>query len=200
MDQDELLRMLDLDGAGPDTPTADAPAADPLAAHEATGEKPPRATNPNALEMDEWGLRRGRDLLAESPSLGDRGLDEHDLADCHAVAFDLDPRLMPDCADRTKHEFLEQLIETPEYKELHESTALNEAASALAAANFAEQLARLREEECKEGRECRREEVSGKSPEPVPSAGTGAMEEEMRIVRAVGVALDGAARDITELE
>src|SRR5262245_32591060 len=118
MDRDELLRMLDLDGAEPDPPPADAPADDPLAAPAAEGGTPPGATNPNALEVDEWGLRRGRDLLHEHAALGHRGLDEHAMADFHAAAFDLDPRLMPDCADRLRLRFLAQLLETPEYRGL----------------------------------------------------------------------------------
>src|SRR3954471_22668091 len=117
MDQDELLRMLDLDGIEPDLPPADAPAADPLAAHAAAVGMPPGATNPNALEVDEWGLRRGRDLLHEDAALEALGLDEHVMADFHGAAFDLDPRLMPDCADRLRHQFLSQLLETPEFRE-----------------------------------------------------------------------------------
>src|SRR4051812_24130971 len=130
MDRDELLRMLDLDGAGPDPPPAEAgAAADPLAPAP-----PPVPTNENALELDEWGLRRGRDLLEEHPDFGHRGLGEYDLADFHAAAFDMDPRLLPGCADRTQHEFLEQLLGTPEYHALHQSTMLDEAAPANAAA------------------------------------------------------------------
>src|SRR3954451_21276683 len=141
MDRDELLRMLDLDGAGPDPPPGEAgTAADPLAPGS-----PPVPTNENALELDEWGLRRGRDLLEEHPSLGHRGLTGPDLADLHAAAFDLDPRLMPGCADGLKHRFLAQLLETPEFRELRESTALNEASAALVAVRFAEQLAALRD-------------------------------------------------------
>src|SRR4051794_24526117 len=198
MDQDELLRMLDLDGAEPDLPPADAPAADPLAAPAASGGMPPGATNPNALEVDEWGLRRGRDLLHEHDSLEARGLDEHAMADFHAAAFDLDPRLMPDCADRLKHQFLTQLLETPEFRELHESTALNEASAALAAVRYAETFAGLRDEVNTKERAGRREVRDVKTPKPVPAGGD--MEEEMAIVRAVGVALDGAAADVAELE
>src|SRR4051812_44382684 len=198
MDKDELLRMLDLDGVAPDPPPAESTAAaDPLASAP-----PPGTTNENALELDEWGLRRGRDLLEEYPALGYRGLGEYDLADFHAAAFDMDPRLLPGCADRTKHEFLEQLLATPEYKALHEATMLNEAAAAIAAARFAEQFARLREEEREEERE-RSARPGRKDPAPAPSAGEGehaAMEGEMRVIRAVGVALDGAAGDVAELE
>src|SRR5262245_49756651 len=110
MDEDELLRMLDLDGVEPDLPPSDAPTADPLAATATAGGMPPGATNLNALEVDAWGLRRGRDLLDEHDSLRSRGLDEHAMADFHAAAFDLDPRLMSDCADRLRHQFFTQLL------------------------------------------------------------------------------------------
>src|SRR4051794_36322485 len=171
MDQDELLRMLDLDGVEPDLPPSEAPAADPLAAPAAAGGMSPGATNLNALEVDEWGLRRGRDLLNEHDSLGPRGLDEHAMADFHAAAFDLDPRLMPDCADRLKHQFLTQLLETPEFRELHESTALNEASAALAAVRFAEQFAGLLDECATKERARRREVRDGTTPKPVPVGG-----------------------------
>src|SRR3954466_12033935 len=171
MDQDELLRMLDLDGVEPDLPPSDVPAVDPLAAPAAAGGMPHGATNPNALEVDEWGLRRGRDLLHVHDSLESRGLDEHAMADFHAAAFDLDPRLMPDCADRLKHQFLAQLLETPEYRELHESTALNEASAALAAGRFAEQFAGLRDEHGTKERAGRREVRDGTTPRPVPPGG-----------------------------
>src|SRR3954471_6445787 len=171
MDQDELLRMLDLDGIEPDLPPADAPAADPLAAHAAAGGMPSGATNLNALEVDEWGLRRGRDLLHEHDSLEARNLDEHAMADFHAAAFDLDPRLMPDCADRLKHRFLTQLLETPEFRGLHESTALNEASAAMAAVRFAEHFAGLRDEGAAKERDGRREGRDGTTPRPVPAGG-----------------------------
>jgi uncharacterized protein with von Willebrand factor type A (vWA) domain len=198
MDQYELLRMLDLDGVEPDLPPAEAQAADPLAAPAAAGGMPPKATNPNSLEIDEWGLRRGRDLLHEHDSLRSRDLDEHAMADFHAAAFDLDPRLMPDCADRLKHQFLMQLLETPEFRGLHESTALNEASAALAAVRFAEHFAGLRDEIDTKERAGRREVRDGTTPRPVTAGGD--MEEEMAIVRAVGVALDGAAGEVAELE
>src|SRR3954469_15819929 len=169
MDEDELLRMLDLDGVEPDLPPEGAPAADPLAAPAAAGGMSSGAANPNALEVDEWGLRRGRDLLHEHDSLEARGLDEHAMADFHGAAFDLDPQLMPDCADRLKHQFLTQLLETPEYRGLHESTALNEASAALAAARFAEQFAGLRDEVSTKERARRREGSVGTTPKRLPA-------------------------------
>src|SRR4051794_23184116 len=106
MDRDDLLRMLDLEGAG-DPP----PEADPLTSPSTEGHPAPPATNPNALEIDDWALRRGRDLLTEHEDLATRGLDEHALADFHAAAFAPEARLMPDCADRLRHKFLSQLLE-----------------------------------------------------------------------------------------
>jgi hypothetical protein len=77
MDPDDLLRMLDLDGKPPDTPrdsgvVAPSPAAPTPPAAEAS---------PTALEVDAWGLRRGRDLIAESDRLRKAGTDEFAAAD-----------------------------------------------------------------------------------------------------------------------
>src|SRR5687767_3562910 len=76
------------------------------------------ATKPashTALELDEWGVRRGREVLAESNRLQQTGLDEHAVADFHGAAFEPDPALRDDCIDAQRREFLAQLLETPDY-------------------------------------------------------------------------------------
>src|SRR5262245_32549405 len=74
-----------------------------------------------ALALDDWGLRRGREALAESDRLEQTGLDEHAVADFHGAAFEPDPRLNDCCADPLRREFLAQLLQAADYRALHAS-------------------------------------------------------------------------------
>src|SRR5262245_38321538 len=132
-----------------------------------------------ALELDEWGLRRGREALAESDRLKQTGLDDNAIADLHGAAFEPEPRLHDCCIDPLRREFLEQLLQAADYRALHASTMLEPAASAIAAAAFAEQFAALRQEDGKGGE------------------GEG-MDEEMAALRAAGRAAAEASKEVEE--
>jgi len=88
MTRDELLKVLDLGGLEADPPPTPTSAGFDFGGPAAL---PAESSSPTALEVDEWGLRRGRDLLAESERLSGLGLDEFAAADFHAAAFDPDP-------------------------------------------------------------------------------------------------------------
>src|SRR5688500_13854734 len=101
--------MFDLGGRVLASPAAE-PSLTPIQANS-----PAESAGPTALAVDAWGLRRGRDLVAESERLRKAGTDEFAAADFFCVAFDPDPRLRDACADPRRHEFLGQLLDTPEY-------------------------------------------------------------------------------------
>ncbi len=198
MNPDELLRMLDLSGKPPRPPDQTLPTATlgvtPREAGSATEVK-----NPTALAVDEWGLRRGRDLIAESERLKKASINEFAAADFFAVAFEPDPTLLPACSDSRRHEFLAQLLETPDYHALHADTQLDDTASSIAATHFAEQFAQLKQEE---SREPPREKAS-----TAGSAGTAGsscegeeLRREMAALRAVGKAVAEAEKEVTELK
>src|SRR5205823_7873364 len=116
--------------------------------------------SPTALHLDDWGLRRGRDVLRESErlqeclaGLGDEERQAHAVADFHAAAFETDPRLQDACADPLRLEFIKQLRDTPEYHALRASTVLSDTASEIAATAFASQYAQLHKEREKEEKE-----------------------------------------------
>ena len=179
MDREDLLRMLDL--AGKDAKTPEDGTAITVEGPPPKPEPPSRAdSSATALDLDEWELRRGRELLADSERLRGLALCEGAVADFHASAFLPDPRLLDECADPRRREFLGQLFQTPEYRALHATTMLREAASAIAATAFAEQFAALKEEE--PGRE--RGEADGEA------------DREMATLRAVGRALSKAAEEV----
>ena len=108
MDPKDLLKMLDLDGKPPDTPKASG-----VIAADAAEPTPSADASPTALEVDAWGLRRGRDLVAESERLRKAGTDEFAAADFFSAAFDPDPQLAASCADRRRHQFVAQRLDTP---------------------------------------------------------------------------------------
>src|SRR5262249_35047478 len=161
-------------------------------------------------------LRKGREVLAESPRLQELGLGEHAIADFHAAAFLPDPRLLPGCVDPRRTEFLTQLFETPEYHALHTTTVLQEAASVIAATAFAEQFAELAKEDEHEADEADRDET-GKPPRGTEGAGkedpgkvgagkaggsgSGAEggDREMATMRAVSRALSRAGDEVEEM-
>jgi uncharacterized protein with von Willebrand factor type A (vWA) domain len=172
MDSDDLLRMLDLPGEEAAREEAAEPAITPAGALGTAD------ASPTALELDDWGLRRGREALAESDRLRQTGVDENAIADFHGAAFEPEPRLKKACADPLRLEFLAQLLQAPDYRALHACTRLDPAASAIAAASFAEQFASLRKEGGEEG-------------------GEGG-DEEMAALRAAGRAAAEAGKEVEE--
>ena len=173
MDPKDLLRMLDLDGKSPAPP-----AGPPVVAPVDPG--PPADAGPTALEVDAWGLRRGRDLVAESDRLRAAGADAFAAADFFCAAFDPDPRLRPGCADPRRHRFVAQLLDTPDYRALHAATRLDDTAAGIAAAHFAEQFAAL-------------------TADPAAGAAAGDPGGEVAVLRAVGKAVAAAGAEVGEL-
>jgi uncharacterized protein with von Willebrand factor type A (vWA) domain len=173
MDKNDLLKMLDLGGkeAAPQQTTDLA-----ITSSEA---KPVSPASPTALELDEWALRRGREVLADSERLQQTGLEEHAIADMHGAAFEPEPQLVEECVDPQRRDFLEQLLQTPDYHALHASTMLNPVASAIAAAAFAEQLAALKKED---------------------KGGKDSVDGEMATLRTVGKAVQEASKEVEECQ
>ena len=172
MNQADLLKLLDLGGAN----VAPAGKVDlTFTSAETTALSP--SASPTALAVDEWGLRRGRDLLDESERLRRSTRDEFAAADFFTAAFTPDPQLMSDCTDRRRHEFIAQMLDTPEYRSLHTATMLDDTASSIAATAFAEQFSNLQKEDDK----------------PKDDLG-----REMATLRAVGRALAEAGKEVGE--
>ena len=94
-----------------------------------------------AMEVDDWGFRRGTQLLEESDRLRALNIPKEAVVDFHAAAFEPDPRLNASCVDDSRLKFLQQLMETNEFQGLHASTQMHSCASEIAATAFAEQFA-----------------------------------------------------------
>jgi uncharacterized protein with von Willebrand factor type A (vWA) domain len=193
MSNDDLLKMLDLEGREP------APKGEPLAITAGEETKPETPASPTALHLDDWGLRRGLDVLRGSQPLreclagvGNEERQGHAVADFHAAAFEPDPRLQENCVDPLRLEFIRQLLDTPDYHELHAATALNDTASEIAATAFAAQYAALhREREGEEKKEPGKDAVRGH--------GHGSdFGGEIAVLKHVGRALAEASREVVE--
>jgi uncharacterized protein with von Willebrand factor type A (vWA) domain len=189
MTNDDLLKMLDLDGQEPVLKS------EPLSITSTTEGKPPVPTSPTALHLDDWGLRRGEDVLRESErlqsclaKLGDEQRQAHAVADFHAAAFETDPRLQEACTDPLRLDFIKQLMETPEYHELRASTVLNATASEIATSAFASQYAELHQER----RKAEKEETKETDKRP------GDFAAEVAMLKCVSKALAEASKEVEE--
>ncbi|MBA4191987.1 MAG: hypothetical protein C0467_28745 [Planctomycetaceae bacterium] len=187
MDPNELLKMLDLNGKPARPPDRLQTDSSP----ESVSVPASKHTNPTALEIDEWGLRRGRDLLAENTRLQKSGTDEFAAADFFTAAFDPNPKLLPNCAEARRHQFVSQLLDTPEYHALHTNTQLDDTASEIAATHFAHQFAQLKKEDAQD-------RPSGAASGT--TSGDGDLAREMAALRAVGKAVAEAGKEVEELK
>ena len=127
MNNDELNKLLDLEGGSL-----------PSLGSESTSKAPEASLT--ALKLDQWSLRKGHELLVESPRLRKLNLSSACVSDLLGAAFLHEPLLEDACSDPLRKQFVEELLSTPAYQSLHESTKLNGIASEIAACSFAEQF------------------------------------------------------------
>jgi uncharacterized protein with von Willebrand factor type A (vWA) domain len=189
MSNDDLLRMLDLEGKEA------AQTNETLPIVSTTEGKKTTPASPTALRLDDWGLRRGEDVLRESErlqqclaGLGDEERQAQAVADFHGAAFEVDPQLNEGCTDPLRWQFMKQLLETPECHELRASTVLNDTASEIAATSFAGEYAELRKERDKD-------EEKKPSKEGGPGHDFGA---EIAVLKHVSKALSEASKEVEE--
>jgi len=130
MNNDELNRLLDLEGGS-------------LPSFGCETTRKPAELSLTALKLDQWSLRKGNELLVESPRLRKLNLSSACVSDLHAAAFLPNPELEDSCSDPLRRGFIQELINTPAYQSLHEFTKLNSLASEIAAISFGEQLSLL---------------------------------------------------------
>ena len=127
MNNDELNKLFDLEGGT-------------LPSYGSEPTQKPAEASLSALKLDQWSLRKGNELLVESPRLRKLNLTSVAVADLHAAAFLPNPELEDSCSDPLRRGFIQELINTPAYQSLHESTKLNTVAAEIAACSFAEQF------------------------------------------------------------
>jgi uncharacterized protein with von Willebrand factor type A (vWA) domain len=160
--------------------------------------------SPTALKLDSWSLRKGREVLdgnkglrslyssiiplpedatdevREARSKTLRGMREmfyQANADFHSAAFEPEPQLVEACEDERRWSYLKSLMETPEYQALHADTQLDECASELATASFAQSWVTLCQQEVPED----------------------SFQKDLQSLRAASKALEGAKKDVGDL-
>lgn len=180
MSHDEILAMLDEPTPVSELEVGDAEKGDTVSS---------LPVSPTALVLDDWSLRRGREVLGGSERLQQmfdcpiNAPDEHwaetskQVADFHAAAFEPNPELAPKCEDERRRDYMQALLETPEFQSLHAETQLDDMASEIAAASFAEQWVELVKTECPKDD----------------------FKKQVQSLKAAGSALKGAAQEVADM-
>tara|TARA_Y100001963_G_scaffold48513_1_gene68173 strand:+ start:2002 stop:3366 length:1365 start_codon:yes stop_codon:yes gene_type:complete len=110
--------------------------------------------SPTALQLDDWSIRKGQEILAESEmvqkSMPDCDDAELNVADFHSAAFEPSPTMADNPKDERIARYMRNLMETPEFKQLHRDTVLDEEAATMATAHFAKGWAEIVAQEPKE--------------------------------------------------
>ena len=192
MNTSDLLSMLDLGGKDKPTPT---PAVSRPGAKDAGGgATPARGPAPtHAVQLDAWDVERGVELCMAGHFKGMPGVAADTAADLHPAAYSIDPKLNDRCVEPRRLEFVRNLMDTPEYKSLRQSTTMNLVASELAAVQFAKQYSELSEKDEKR-RHALRNAATQKQRDKVEAQG------DRDMIKAVGKALQAATADVDELE
>lgn len=134
MDQNELYDML---GISPEE--ANATDASTIRVAEASTEADNRQWSDFVLSIDEFDAAQGERLLAESHRLGRTQISAEAAADFYAAWFHQQPQVNPDstCVDANRQAFLAELLDTGEWRALHQQTKGNPFESQLAAEKLA---------------------------------------------------------------
>lgn len=175
-----------------------------------TGEAEPGLTappSPTALKLDKWDIQRGTECLAASPALQAAfpGLNmtvldearekiEGIVADCHGIAYLLDPQVAENCSDPRRAEYVKNLLQTPECQALRQSTVMNDLASEMAATSFGVEYAKLVQADAERQTKQSKKDPSKRNPEQE------AMRDEMAMRRAVTAAINQAKDDVQDLK
>ena len=126
-----------------------APAAGPTDTIETNDEAPAQA-----VRLDQWGVRRGAELLAESPPLQQLlGGSKEATADLYGMCFEPEPTLEESCRDADRLEYLRRLEKQADYQALHDSTMCDELTSGIATVHLAQGLHALKREREQAGRQ-----------------------------------------------
>lgn len=162
---------------------------------------PKAPPSPTALRLDDWSQRRGTELFYESElvqkSFRDIGV-PHDPSndewrhtgeyekikhaelatqDFHAAAFEPSPQLAENPKDAKISRYMKNLMETLEFKQLHDETCLDSHAAEIAAAHFAKQYCVVAKQELSDDD----------------------FEADMQCLSAVSQALAGATSEVQEV-
>lgn len=149
-----------------------------------------KPTGLNILDTDKWDTARGREAWEKlDAGLRDRTVPAA-MTDFYGCAWKHQPEAVNQCPDPLLQQFVETMLENPEYKALHASTVCDDVASGLAATQFAQEFSRFTSNQSQ--------------PKPAPKsekeAQRQARQDERACRAAVGAAVHRAEQDIEEME
>lgn len=125
------------------------------------GARPAKPASDTAIECDAWTRRKGAELATEFDWPIKKALDEAErlatATDCRAAAYEPDPILAPVCSNLTRGAFIRELLDSPQWQSVRQSTLFDEDLSRIAAHSAAAQLAALAEQQ-------QEERAGGKTP------------------------------------
>jgi uncharacterized protein with von Willebrand factor type A (vWA) domain len=149
--------------------------------------------SPSCFNLDDWEIEQGKRLW--SVGIRNKTGDETDLifADCFAAAFRQYPEIECLCTDARFAEFMQTLLESTGFNVLHESTRSNVMASDMAAVSFAEQYAKLVQEDEKKETEKKAKQFPNTSTKEEPK-------DHISCIAAAGRALQKAQEEVEEFE
>jgi uncharacterized protein with von Willebrand factor type A (vWA) domain len=179
--QEELLKMLDigLSDVGDEELLAEGLSFDEFGPEDREEE-----LSETVLRQDDWDRAVGEEVMRRH-SLGD---DAKAVADFHSASYHLSPEPAGKCINKRRQEFMDTLMESPEYKQLHESTRQNRLASEVAAVRFTRQYQALVEKDKKN------------PPAGMGLPGEGEGEPDGNVLVAVGKAVQGAQEEVDQIE
>lgn len=103
-----------------------------------------RETSKTVLKLDNWSHRRGEELFDASVDAGFEFMkDKFAAADFFSLSFEPESEFAANPEDISRKEFIDTLMQTVEFRDLHSETMLNELQSELAAISFAKQFSDL---------------------------------------------------------
>lgn len=186
MSRDDLMALLDL------KPTSKK--ADPLAAVATQNERRSTSSSATALKLDKWDLAQGERCNASLPKIKGLELSNEAVADFHGAAFMQRPQLNDEpCTDELRQQFMQTLLDSPEYRVLHESTVANALTSEMATVTFAEQFHKLVIDQ----------QEQQQNQQPGQGSGNGEADQlaqEMACLAAVGAAVSQAQQQVQQVE
>lgn len=136
----------------------------------------------SVLHQDEWDRKQG-EVLNEKHKLES---DSVSIADFHSLAYHLFPEVVGQCTNKRRQEFIETMMDSPEYRQLHQSTQHNLLTSEMATIRFAQQFADLKRRDAK---------YKQQNPKAGPMA-----QPDGNCLTAVSRALSEAQKEVEEIE
>lgn len=139
--------------------------------------------SPTALALDAWSIRQGERLAADAEFVNATGTqDPLAAADIRAAAYEPEPELVESCQDPLRHQFVQELLRTPDWQGLRASTIYDDETADLAAIHGAKQWVTL----------CQAREQAEQNNNP--------FDNEMASIKAAADATREARKDVSDYQ